>query len=153
MIPTRVASALAVAAILAASPVQGVEVAHTEIIGLHLGMSATEVFAALTRQGYQAHRSADIITATTKDGQVQVALSANRGVIQITYALFNQGAGAPAKINDAVLAKFGVPDQATPPTWCRAVTENGLCPPEQATLTFLPAQLTVRLKAAREPGE
>jgi hypothetical protein len=153
LVPTRLASVLAVAAALAAPPAAAWEVANIDIVGLRLGMSEAQVVATLVHQGYQANRTTNAITATTRDGQLRIELSTRRGVTEITYVLFNQGAGAPAKINESVLAQFGNPDQATPPTWCRAVRRDGVCPQDQAMLTFLPSLLTIRLTAARDPGE
>ena len=71
---------------------------------------------------------------------------------EISYVLYNRGAGAPGKICEAILSRFGDPNQATLPTRCRAVGRDGVCPPDQASLTFLPASLTLRLTAGQDEG-
>ena len=148
----RIASALVFAAFLAAGPAHAYEAARADIIGLRLGMSESEVVAELAHQGYAAHHTPQAITADTKDGRLQVVLSAAQGVTEISYVLYNRGAGAPGKIREAILSRFGDPNQATPPTWCRAVGRDGVCPPDQASLTFLPASLTLRLTAGQDEG-
>jgi hypothetical protein len=148
----RVASAIAFAAFLAAGPIQAFEAAGADIIGLRLGMSESEVVAELAHQGYLAHAAPQAITANTKDGRLQVVLSAEQGVREISYVLYDRGAGAPAKIRESIWGRFGDPDQATPPTWCRAVGRDGICPGDQAALTFLPASLTLRLTAGQNEG-
>ena len=148
----RAVSAIVFAAFLAAAPIHAFEAAGADIIGLRLGMSESEVVAELARQGYVAHTTPQAITADTKDGRLQVALSAELGVREISYALYDRGAGAPAKIRESILGRFGDPNQATPPTWCRAVGRDGICPADQASLTFLPASLTLRLTAGQDKG-
>jgi hypothetical protein len=148
----KVASAIAFAAFLAAEPAHAFDAAGADIIGLRLGMSESEVVAELAHQGYAARPTQKAITANTKDGRLQVVLSAAQGVIEITYVLYDRGAGAPAKISEAILGRFGDPNQATPPTWCRAVGKDGICPADQASLTFLPPSLTLRLMAGRDEG-
>jgi hypothetical protein len=148
----RVASAIVFAAILAAEPTHAFEAAGADIIGLRLGMPESQVVAVLAHQGYAAHPAPRAITANTKDGRLQVVLSAERDVTEITYVLYDRGAGAPEKIRESILSRFGDPNQITPPTWCRAVGRNGICPVDQASLTFLPASLTLRLTAGRDEG-
>lgn len=114
-------------------------------------MSGGDVVARLAHQGYAASLTPDAITANTMDGRLQIALSAERGVTEISYAFYGRGAGAPAKIHEAILIRFGDPDQATPPTRCRAVGQDGICPRDQALLTFLPDPLTPRLTAGQGP--
>jgi hypothetical protein len=145
----RVASAIAIAAFLAAGPVHAFEAAGTDIIGLRLGMSESEVITELAYQGYTVNRAPGVITCDTKDGRLRVVLSADHGVTQIIYVFYGRGVGGPVKIREAVQTRFGDPDQAKPPTWCRAVGRDGLCPANQATLTFLPDSLTIRLTAGQ----
>ena len=83
----RIASAVAMATLLAASPASAFDAAGVEIIGLHLGMPETEVVDRLAQQGYAPTRTEDAIAANTMDGSVQVALSADRGVTEIRYVL------------------------------------------------------------------
>ncbi|MGD0108833.1 MAG: hypothetical protein ABSC06_33085 [Rhodopila sp.] len=142
----RIASAVAMATLLAAGPASAFDAAGVEIIGLHLGMPDTEVVARLAHQGYALTRTQEAIAADTKDGSVQVALSADRGVTEIRYVFNNRGVGGPAKISEAVMIRFGNPDQASPPTWCLAVGRDGVCPGSQASLTFLPDALTLLLR-------
>jgi hypothetical protein len=146
----RATSAIVFAAFLAAAPIHAFEAAGADIIGLRLGMSESEVVGALAHQGYVAHPTPQAITASTKDGRLQVVLSAEQNVREISYVLYDRGAGAPAKIRESIWGRFGDPDQATPPTWCRAVGRNGICPVDQASLTFLPASLTLRLTAGQD---
>jgi hypothetical protein len=148
----RAASAIVFAAVLAAGPIHAFEAAGADIIGLRLGMSESEVVAELAHQGYVAHPTPRAITANTKDGRLQVVLSAGQGVREISYVLYDRGAGAPAKIREAIWGRFGDPDQATPPTWCRAAGRDGICPVDQAALTFLSASLTLRLTAGQNEG-
>ena len=112
-------------------------------------LNRREVVAGLAQQGYAADLAAEVISSTTKDGRLQVALSPGRGVTEISYAFFWRGAGAPIKIRDSILARFGDPSQASPPTWCRAVGGDGICPGNQASLTYLQDSLTLRLSAGQ----
>jgi hypothetical protein len=148
----RAASAIAIAMFLTAGPIRAFEAAGADIIGLRLGMSESEVVAGLAQQGYAADLAAEVISSTTKDGRLQVALSPGRGVTEISYAFFWRGAGAPIKIRDSILARFGDPSQASPPTWCRAVGGDGICPGNQASLTYLQDSLTLRLSAGQGEG-
>ena len=120
-----------------------------DIIGLRLGMSEADVVARLAHQGYVVSSTLEAITANTMDGRLRIVLSAERGVTEISYAFYGRGAGAPAKIREAIIIRFGDPDQANPPTWCRAVGQDGICPRDQASLTFLPDPLTLRLTAGQ----
>jgi len=142
----RIASAVAMATLLAAGPASAFDAAGVEIIGLHLGMPETEVVARLAQQGYAPTRTEDAIAANTMDGSVQVALSADRGVTEIRYVFANRGVGALWKIREAVMIRFGAPNQANPPTWCLAVGQDGVCPGSQASLTYLPEALTLLLR-------
>jgi hypothetical protein len=148
----RVASAIAIAAFLAAGPVYGFEAAGADIIGLRLGMSESEVAAELASQGYVMSRAQGVISSETKDGRLRVVMSAERGVTEIIYVFYARGVGGPARVREAVMTRFGDPDQTTPPTWCRAVGRDGVCPADQATLTFLPDSLTMRLRVGQVPG-
>ena len=148
----RAASAIVFAAFLAVEPTYAFEAAGADIIGLRLGMSEPEVVAVLAHQGYAAHRTPRAVTANTKDGRLQVVLSEHQDVTEISYVLYDRGAGAPEKIRESIWGRFGDPNQATPPTWCRAVGRDGICPADQAALTFLPASLTLRLTAGQVEG-
>jgi hypothetical protein len=145
----RVASAIAIAAFLAAGPSNAFEATGADIIGLRLGMSESDVVTELAYQGYAVSRVPGVISCDTKDGRLRVVLSAEHGVMEIIYVFYGRGVGGPSKIREAVLTRFGDPDQATPPTWCRAVGRDGLCPADQATLTFLSDSLTIRLTAGQ----
>jgi hypothetical protein len=149
MIMRRLATTITIASLLAAGPAWAFEPTGADIIGLHLGMSEADATAALTEQGYAVDRGPDAFTATTKDGRLQVAVSPERGVTDITYVFLWRGAGAPIKIRDSIVLRFGNPDQATPPTWCRAVGKDGVCPANQAYMTYLQDALTLRLTAGR----
>jgi len=142
--------AMAMAALLASSPSRAFDATGADIIGLHLGMPEAEVVASLAHQGYEMTRTPDSIAAKTMDGRVLVTWSAERGVTRIHYSLWGR-TSAPAKIQEAILDRFGNPDQAKPMTWCRAIGQDGLCPTDQASLTFLPESLTLLLTAGRQP--
>jgi hypothetical protein len=139
----------AIAAFLAAGSAHAFEAAGADIIGLRLGMSDVDVVAELATQGYALSRAQGLITSNTRDGRLRVVLSAEHGVTEITYVFYRRGVGGSAKLQDAIMTRFGDPNQAMPPTWCRAVGRNGLCPADQATLTFLPDTLTMRLTAGQ----
>jgi hypothetical protein len=143
----------AIAALLAAAPAHGFDAAHVDIIGLRLGMQEPEIVDRLAHQGYTVSRTKDAIAANTRDGRLQIALSEEHGVTEIIYVFSGRGPGDPAKIRESVLIRFGDPDQAKPPTWCRTVRPDGICPPDQARLTFLPEALTLSLRGevARQP--
>jgi hypothetical protein len=148
----RVALGIAIAAFLAAGPTHAFEAAGADIIGLRLGMSDSDVAAALASQGYAMTRAQGVIASNTKDGRLRVVVSAERGVTKIIYVFYGRGVGGPAKIQESIMTRFGDPNQAKPPTWCRAVGRDGLCPADQATLTFLPDSLTMRLVAGQAPN-
>jgi len=142
-----VVPAIAIAAFLGGSSGHAFDAAGADIIGLRLGMPAAEVVVRLVHQGYAVDRTQEAITANTLDGRLRVTMSAEQGVTEIIYVFHGRGAGAPAKIQEAVLTRFGDPDQATPPTWCRAVRRDGMCPGDQAALSFQLDSLTLRLVA------
>jgi hypothetical protein len=148
----RTAAATAIAMFLATSPIRAFEAAGADIIGLRLGMSGSDVVARLALQGYAAHGTPEAITAVTKDGRLQVVMSAEQGVTEIIYMFYERGVGGSDKIRESILTRFGDPDQATPPTWCRAVGRDGICPGSQASLTFLPDSLALRLAAGQSQG-
>ncbi len=93
-------------------------------------------------------RSPGAVAATTKDGVLHITLGAPGGVTAISYAFLGRGAGEPEKIQQSILIRFGDPDQARPATWCRGVGPDGICPRNQATLTYLPESLTLILRSA-----
>ena len=142
-------STIAIATFLAAGSAGAFEPAGADIIGLRLGMPEAGVVAGLTEQGYIAAQGPEAITTTTKDGRLEVVMSAERGVTEITYVFFGRGTGAPIKIHDSIVLRFGNPDQAAPPTWCRAVGKDGICLANQASMTYLQDALTLRLTAGR----
>jgi hypothetical protein len=148
----HLASAAVIVAVLAAGPIHAFEAAGADIIGLRLGMSESEVIAELTHQGFATSRAQGAITSDTKDGRLRVVSSSQR-VTEIIYMFYGRGVGGPAGVQEAVLTRFGNPNQATPPTWCRAVGRDGLCPADQATLTFLPGSLTMRLTAGQAKAQ
>lgn len=141
----RTILAMAAMAALAATPARCFDALGADIIGLRLGMAEPEAIERLTRQGYSVTRAPGTIVANTMDGRLTAAISAERGVTDIRYVFHGRGAGAPAKIREAVLIRFGDPDQAAPPAWCRSVGQDGTCPANEASLTFLPDSLTLRL--------
>jgi hypothetical protein len=141
------ASMVAIAAILAAAPARGFDANGTDILGLRLGMEEPEIIARLKSQGYFASGTSDAIMADTKDGQLQVMLTAGRGATEIRYAFTGHRMNEPAVLRESVMLRFGDPNQAKPPAWCRAVGSDGRCPADQASLTFLPQALTLILKS------
>ncbi len=149
----RLASTAVIAALLAAGPAHAFDPTGVDIIGLHLGMRESDAAAQLANQGFAATRVPGAIAANTKDGRVEVAVSAEHGVTQITYIFNDHMVGARSKIHEAIMMRFGTPDQATPLTWCRAVGHDGICPARQPTLKFLPASLTLRLSGETERQE
>lgn len=138
---------MALVALLAASPVQAFDPTGVDIIVLRLGMQPGEVVSWLGHQGYKPSLTSTAITADTRDGRLQVVLSAERGVTEIRYVFRGRGAGELTLIPESVRDRFGNPDQAKPPTWCRAVSPEGSCPNDEPSLTFLPASLTLILRA------
>jgi hypothetical protein len=110
----RVASAIAIAAFLAAGPVHAFEAAGADIIGLRLGMSESDVAAELASQGYAMNLSQGVISSETKDGRLRVMLSSQRKVVEIVYVFYGRGVGGPARVRDAITTRFGDPNQATP---------------------------------------
>lgn len=142
--------AIAAAAFLAAGSAFGFDPVSVEIVGLHLGMQETEVVSRLKGQGYTLSQAGEAITAKTLDGALLITLSADRAVSEIRYAFGGRGVGGPAKVREAVLTHFGDPSQASPPTWCRTVGRDGICPADQAILTFYPDSLTLLLRVEAE---
>ena len=138
--------------VLAGGPARAFDPTGVDIIGLRLGMQATEVVSCLGQQGYKPGLAPTLITANTMDGYLKVILSAGSGVTQINYVFRGRGAGELAQIPASVLARFGEPDQVEPPTWCRAVSSAGTCPDGKPSLTFLPASLTLILRAQANSG-
>ena len=134
-------------AVVAGGPARAFDPTGVDIIGLRLGMQATEVVSCLGGQGYKPNLTPTAITANTLDGRLKVILSAERGVTEINYVFRGRGAGELAQIPESVLARFGEPDQTKPPTWCRAVSSAGTCPDGKPSLTFLPESLTLILRA------
>jgi hypothetical protein len=145
-----IASALALAAVLAAGPGHAFDAAGVDIIGLHLGMREAEVVARLVHQGYAPKRTQGVITASTMDGLLQIAVSAEDCVFAISYVFDQHDPAATKRIREAVLTRYGDPDQGTPPTWCREVGQDGICPRNQATLTFVAEPLSLLLRAAAD---
>jgi hypothetical protein len=141
-------------AVLAAGPVRAFDPSGVDIIGLRLGMQATEVVSCLSHQGYKPTLTSTMITANTLDGRLKVILSAERGVTEINYLFRGRGAGELAQIPESVMTRFGNPDQAKPLRWCRAVAPDGACPDGEPSLTFFPESLTLILRGqadGREP--
>ncbi|MDB5398292.1 MAG: hypothetical protein QOD93_7267 [Acetobacteraceae bacterium] len=143
----RLASATAIAALLVTAPAHGFDAAGVDIIGLRLGMPGPEVVARLAAQGYAVSDTPQAITATTRDGRLHVALSAGHGVTEISYVFSGRRSGEPAGLRQSIVTRFGNPSQPTPPTWCRAVGPDGMCPKDQASLSFLPDSLTLLLRS------
>ncbi len=141
---------LAAMATLAATPARSFDPAGADIIGLRLGMTEPDVAGQLTRQGFAVTRAPGSIAANTMDGHLTASISPERGVTDIRYVFFGRGAGAPAKIREAIMVRFGDPDQADPPAWCREKSQDGTCPATDALLSFLPGSLTLRLTAAAD---
>ncbi len=148
----RIALAAAMAALLAAGPVRAFDASGADIIGLRLGMPETEVLARLGRQGYVPKQTPGAIEASTLDGRLQIVLSADRGVTEIRYIITGRRRGDPVEVQASIIFRFGAPNQASPPGWCRAVGRDGMCPPDQASLTYLPETLTMLLRA-QAPGQ
>ncbi|WP_428537184.1 hypothetical protein [Rhodopila sp.] len=148
----RMRRAILLAAGLTAGPACAFDPAGVDIIGLRLGMQIPEVVSCLGRQGYKPNLTPTVITANTLDGRLKVMVSAERGVTEVRYVFRGHGAGELAFIPESVRARFGDPDQAKPPTWCRAVSPDGTCPDGEPSLTFLPETLTLILRAQADSG-
>lgn len=133
--------------VLAATAGQAFDPAGVDIIGLRLGMPEAEIVTTLQRQGFAVAHDHGALTARTRDGQLSIDLSEAQAVRLIRYTFSGNGVGEALKIRTSVLDRFGRPDQADPMVWCRAVGRNGVCPEDQASLTFLPATLTLVLRA------
>jgi hypothetical protein len=137
---------MVVAALLAPDPVRAFDATGVDIIGLRLGMQENEVASRLAQQGYTIKTTPGAIVASTRDGHLQIALTADRGVTEIRYVFNGHDLHASAQIMDGILTRFGDPAQAKPPTWCRRVGQDGICPADQASLTFLEESLTLLLR-------
>lgn len=55
-----------------------------------------------------------------------------------------------AKLEDAILTRFGDPERISPMTWCLTAVRGGPCHEDHALLTFEPEKLTLMLRAAPE---
>jgi hypothetical protein len=148
----RIAAAAAIAAFLATGSASAIDATSVDIIGLRLGMQEPEIVAQLAHQGYKISHTPGAIAATTKDGQLQIALTPQRGVTEIRYVFNGYAVGESEMLHQAILTRFGNPNQATPPTWCRSVGANGICPGNQPSLRFLPDSLTLLLRSETSGG-
>jgi hypothetical protein len=148
------AATLAAMAILL-TPTHGVafDAAEADIIGLHLGMSDTEVMAALRVQGYAVTHDHGALLARTLDGQLAVDIGPNHAANEIRYTLRGYGMGEGEKIRASVLDRFGPPNQSKPMGWCRVPRGDGTCPVGAPSLTFHPDTLTLVLRAGTPGGE
>ena len=145
--PRMLVLATTIAVLFAAGPAGALDATGIDIIGLRLGMQEAEVLAQLGQQGYAMSRTTDLIAGNTRDGRLQVTLSNKRGVTEIRYSFHGSSMDEPAKINEAIFSRFGVPDQTGPLMWCKAVGQDRICPSNQPSLTFLPESLTLLLRA------
>jgi hypothetical protein len=150
-----------------------------DILRLQLGMTEARVTAILLRQGISADRirrsespcphgwpdgrwpdgrpCAVTIVAPTPDGELTIILtvtgaSASPTVHQITYVIMGHAINQADMVMDAVLGRFGQPDQAIPMTWCRAPTIRHTCAEAEAWLRFWPESQTITLRGA-EPAD
>jgi hypothetical protein len=141
-----VAPVVAMAVMLAANRGNALDPAGTEIIGLRLGMAEHEVVATLRHQGFAVTHDRGALSARTRDGRLTVDLTEDQAAWQIRYVFTGNGAGEPAKIEAAMLDRFGPPDQAKPMAWCRTIGQDGKCAADGASLIFLPETLTLVLR-------
>jgi hypothetical protein len=131
---------------LAAAPAGAFDAAGADIIGLRLGMPEADVVAGLRQQGFSIGRDHGALTARTRDGNLTIDLAGDQGVRQIRYVLASRASGEQEKIGGSIIDRFGMPDQAKPMAWCRAVGRDGFCPEDGASLTFQPEALTLILR-------
>jgi hypothetical protein len=143
---------LAATAILATTPAYALDPSGADIIGLRLGMPETEAIPRLSKQGYPVTKVRDGLTATTRDGKLMIGLAPDRTIRLVQYAFTGRGSGEPDKIRESINDRFGMPNQMKPPTWCRHAN-NGQCPPDDASLTFLPETLTLILRSGTSDGK
>ncbi|HVZ08760.1 hypothetical protein [Rhodopila sp.] len=90
------------------------------------------------------------LTTPTPDGELSIDLAGTPlRVDRITYRLHGRGPGEPAIIADAVLERFGRPDEQAPMTWCRHPGTDLRCVPGDPVLRFYRDTLTLVLAAGR----
>lgn len=138
--------ALATAVALVAVPANASDPQGTDIIGLRLGMTTSEVVTALGRQGFKATVDRNAVTARTRDGDLSIELADSR-IKEIRYIFRGHSAGEADTIEASIADRLGPPDRAVPTTWCQTNGPNGTCTPRGASLTFVPETLTLILRA------
>jgi hypothetical protein len=136
----------AILVLLAPASGHAFDATQADIIGLRLGMTDTDVTAAMQRQGFAVTYDRSAIAARTKDGRLTVDFTDDRVVRQIRYTLDAKGAAATESIRASVLDRFGPPDQAQPMGWCRTPGRDGMCPQTAAALTFQADTHTLMLR-------
>jgi len=143
-------AAFVVATALATTNAGAFDARGADIIGLRLGMTAAEATAALGRQGFAVTRDHDALTATTRDGQLDIRLDGEQ-LARIRYIFRAHEAGAPESIAMSVLNRFGPPQQKKPMAWCLMTEREAACPQDVASLTFFPETPALVLQSARTP--
>jgi hypothetical protein len=143
----RAATLAALVILLGATQGFAFDPSEAEIIGLRLGMSDTDIAAALRRQGFAVTHDHEVLLAKTLDGGVAVLIGPDHAAHEIRYTLRGKGLGEGEKIMTSVLDRFGPPNQPKPMAWCRAILPDGKCPAEAASLTFRPDTLTLMLRS------
>jgi hypothetical protein len=133
--------------------------AGVDIQGLRLGLTEAAAMTELQRQGVRADRitrKADacttaphcdvILTAAMRDGNLRLVLSGEPSVVRsIAYTFHGQRPGEPEIIADAVLQRFGPPDQPEPMRWCQQSGPGRHCAETGASLRFNRKTLTLTL--------
>lgn len=143
--------------LLLAGPARGLDPHQVDILTLRLGMTEAEATDHLLAQGIpidaiagQRHPCPDTklgtcltsVTAPTRDGRLVLHFrpggqgAASHTVDSIVYTLKLRSFGEPAMIQTSVLGRYGPPNALDPPTWCARIERSGVCPIDQARLTF-----------------
>lgn len=129
-------------------PAGAVEPRDIEILGLRLGMPATEVLARLQTQGAQdispfppdCREMEDtsclsLLTARTKDGTLELGFGPmSTGISRIAYLLNGRGPNEQQVIRQAIRDRFGPPSVSAPPRWCSAAAAHRGCPDDSPHL-------------------
>lgn len=119
---------------------------QNEIIGLHIGMTREQARARLMEQGYPINTDTETIVSRTPDGYLTLGFASGL-VNEIRYALFYRTSGARESMARAVTERFGVPDQASPMTWCSVLQPDGTCSHNRPYMTFDLKTMTLVLLA------
>jgi hypothetical protein len=131
-----------------ATTAKAIEPLGVEILGLRLGMPATETVTRLRAQAAQDMRFVppdcpgtkdascpSSVTARTRDGTLELHFGpAGTGVIRIDYTLDGRGPNEQQMIRQAIRDRFGPPSVPAPVRWCSAAAVLRGCPDDSPRL-------------------